>query len=99
MFFEEDFYYSDLDDLPGHESDIDVHYPDEIYDYFEVANALVIRHTQKALLVEIPIEIGKGRYWLPKSAVYGRSQVFAVGTSGTLLISRWFSSAWFEKTK
>lgn len=58
---------------------------------YEIENARCIRETEKAILVEAP-DFDEPT-WIPQSQVDDDSDVYKVGTSGTLIVSDW----WAEK--
>lgn len=49
-----------------------------------------VRETQKAVLVRLD---DGSEHWVPKSQIHEDSEVYASGTDGTLIVSRW----WAEK--
>jgi len=51
-------------------------------------NTKALRDTDKALLVEF--EDGVER-WIPKSVIDDDSEVYKMGTSGTLVVKQWFA--------
>lgn len=48
----------------------------------------VINETDKAILVNIDGE----EHWIPKSQIHADSEVFEMGTSGTLIVSEWIAT-------
>jgi hypothetical protein len=51
-------------------------------------NTKALRDTDKALLVEF--EDGTEK-WIPKSVIEEDSEVYKIGTSGTLVVKQWFA--------
>jgi len=51
-------------------------------------NTKALRDTDKALLVEF--EDGVER-WIPKSVIDDDSEVYKLGTTGTLVVKQWFA--------
>ena len=56
-----------------------------------IPNVRAIRATSKALLVEIDIPLGDGRYWIPQSAIHSDSEVWQPGQEGALVIPLWLA--------
>jgi len=54
----------------------------------ECENVTVKRETTDALLVEL--EDGTTK-WIPKSAIADESEVYEMGTEGTLIIAQWLA--------
>lgn len=57
-------------------------------DTYPSMNAKGLRDTAKALLVEFEDGTEKG---IPKSVIDEDSEVYAVGTTGALVVKRWFA--------
>lgn len=53
----------------------------------QIQNVTVIRDTEKALLVEIEGE----EVWIPKKMIDDDSEVYKIGTEGTLVIPLWLA--------
>ena len=57
-------------------------------DLFELDGCRVIDETQAGLRVILP---SGRRAWLPKSQIHDNSEVYALGTSGKLVVSSWIA--------
>jgi hypothetical protein len=57
-------------------------------DTHEVDDVTVENETDKAILVKF--EDGK-KTWIPKSVIHDDSEVYKMGTDGTLIVKRWFA--------
>lgn len=55
----------------------------------EFDDVVVITETAKAILVNVD----EKEIWCPKSAIHDDSEVYKMGTSGTLIVQQW----WAEK--
>lgn len=71
----------------------------EFYDHTEAGfvchdNVTVKRETERALLCVMNEE----EHWIPKSAIGDESEVWEIGTSGTLVIKRWLAEreSWID---
>lgn len=53
----------------------------------QIQDVTVVRETEAALLVNIEEE----EFWIPKSQIDDDSEVYKMGTDGTLVISAWFA--------
>ena len=50
----------------------------------------VLRDSGKAILVRIP-ELHNTDKWIPKSVIHDDSEVYKAGTTGCLIVQRWFA--------
>jgi len=57
-------------------------------DVHEVTGVTVKLETAKAILVVLDDAMEK---WIPKSVIDEDSEVYKMGTSGTLIVKRWFA--------
>jgi len=58
-----------------------------------------VRHTNKAILIEIEGEGGKkSEHWIPQSMVHADSDVYKAGDCGKLVISKWIAKerGWWD---
>jgi hypothetical protein len=53
----------------------------------QIQDVVAVKETEAALLVEIEGE----EFWIPKSQIDDDSEVYKMGTDGTLVISAWFA--------
>lgn len=56
---------------------------------YEIDNAKCIRETDRAILVEAD-EFDEPQ-WIPQSQIDEDSEVYKLGTDGTLIVSDWFA--------
>jgi hypothetical protein len=56
---------------------------------FEIENVRCVRETDKAILVEAP-DFDEPQ-WVPQSQVDDNSEVYKLGTVGTLVVSDWWA--------
>jgi len=56
---------------------------------YEISDAKAVRETDDALLVEAD-EFDEPQ-WVPKSQIDDDSEVYKLGTDGTLIVSEWFA--------
>ena len=56
-------------------------------DRVRIANVEALHATANALLVRIDDE----EYWIPQSQIHADSEVWKIGHTGTLVITRWFA--------
>lgn len=52
---------------------------------------VVVRETEKALLVNFPLAEGIHETWIAKSQIHDDSEVYEKGTEGKLVISEWLA--------
>ena len=57
---------------------------------FEIEDARCVHQTEEAILVEAP-DFGDEQVWIPQSQVTEDSEVYAIRTEGTLVVSDWFA--------
>jgi hypothetical protein len=58
---------------------------------FKVQDALCVRETEKAILVEAS-DLPDQQMWIPKSCVHDDSEVFKKDDEGTLVVMEWFAT-------
>lgn len=60
----------------------------EFEDHYRIPNCVVLRATEKAVLVDIP---DVGEFWIPQSQIDDRSECWKEGDEGELWISQWIA--------
>jgi len=57
---------------------------------FEIEDAKCVHQTDRAIKVEAP-DFGDEQIWIPQSQITEDSEVYKLGTEGTLVVSDWFA--------